>query len=90
MAYLTDVNVINEFKFKVLLPKQSGPIDRTMKLPTKFIELAKPFAEISTYGELSFIKLSIDNGNDIDPKYIDMVNAFSSNGFNMKDLERVK
>lgn len=90
MAYLTDVSVINEFKFKVLMPRQSGPIDRTMKIPANLIELAKPFADITTYGELSFIKKSIDNGNDMDPKYKEMLILLSKNGLSLVDLERVK
>jgi hypothetical protein len=90
MAYLTDVNIVNEYKFKFLIVKPDANIDRTTKLPPNVLETTTKFDKsIQTYGELAFMKRYVD-GDSAEQKYVDMFSEIVKSGFDIKLLDRVK
>lgn len=83
MAFLTDANIVNEYKFKKVLIEHQNTIERTTVLPQSYITvLCKYNCKFTTYGELAFIK----NNEKYKNIFIDLVNS----GFNVACLDRVK
>lgn len=90
MAFMTDANTVNEYKFKKLMIGKSIAVDRSTTLPPNYIEVIRSFdCNINTYGELSFIKRVIDN-NTSDPKYTEMLLQLKKSGMDIDSLDRVK
>lgn len=84
MAFMTDANVVNEYKFKRLVMDSGKTIDRTTGLPIKFIEIIDKYeGQCKTYGDLSFIRKSGEQ------KFKDMFVELEKNGFELNILERV-
>lgn len=90
MAYLTDANVVNDYKFKKLAMNKNINIERSMEIPPNYLEVIQSFGIIiKTYGELSFIKMRVDSGIAED-KYKDMLAALSKSGLDVASLNKVK
>jgi hypothetical protein len=90
LAFLTDANVVNDYKFKKLLIGKSISVDRSTAIPPNYIEVINEFGfKLKTYGELSFVKRCVDNGNG-NEKYKDMLNALTKAGLDITLLDRVK
>lgn len=90
MAYLVNINIINEYKFDKLFVNKENQIDRTTKLPLSYIDIIKKYnCNFTIYGELSFLKRCIDAGN-AEQNHIDMFNDLAKEGMDMSILDRVK
>jgi len=90
MAFMTDANIVNEYKFKFLMVKADASVDRTAALPGNVIAITSKFdADTKTYGQLSFINKLVDD-NAIDDIYKDMIKELIKSGFDIKILDRVK
>lgn len=89
LAFLTDANVVNEYKFKKLAVGDKS-VDRTTIISPQYLAIVKRYDDsLSKYGELAFIKKSIEAGND-DPKYKELLIELFKNGFDLGILDRVK
>lgn len=93
LAFLTEVNIVNEFKFKKLAMDKNQTIDRTTSLPEKLIKSIRDwdegysFVECKTYGDLAFLfRMGDMDGN--------IKNVFSAlqkeDGFDLSILNKVK
>jgi hypothetical protein len=90
MAFLTDTNVVNEYKFKKLLMGQSAAIDRATIIPPNYIITIKKYGfNFTTYGELSFVKMYLDAGNG-NQNHKDMLVELGKDGMDISMLDRVK
>jgi hypothetical protein len=90
MAYLTDANIVNDYKFKKLLIGKQVSIDRSTIIPPTYTVIIQKYGlNFSNYGELSFLKKCIDAGNG-KPEYNDMLNELSKLGLDVSMLDRVK
>ena len=91
MAFMTDAITVNEYKFKKLLISQNSSIDRNTIIPPNYMKVISEFVQnISTYGDLAFIKRCMDSGNASDPKYSDMMTALKKAGMDILSLDKVK
>lgn len=90
MAYMTDANVVNDYKFKKLLIGKNINIDRTTVIPPNYTSVIRDFgSNVRTYGDLAFVKRCVDNGNG-DDKYKAMLVALAKAGLDISSLDRVK
>jgi hypothetical protein len=90
LALMTEISIVNEYKFKFLLNTSKSSIDRTSKLPINVLSIVEKFDNsIKTYGELAFAKLYADS-NPTDTKYAEVFTQLVANGFDTKILERIK
>lgn len=89
LAFLTDANIINEYKEnKLLMGKRK--IDRSTTIPTNFLVVIRKFDnDIETYGDLAFIKRCISS-NDYEHKHIEMMQELNKVGMDLNSLDRVK
>lgn len=91
MAFLTDANVVNDYKLNHLMINKNSNIDRTTMLPPNYTEVVRKFSNsISTYGDLAFLVKCIESGNATDNKYKDMIDELGKAGMNISALDRVK
>lgn len=91
MAFMTDAITVNEYKFKKLLINKNVSIDRATTLPPNYVEVITGFSQnISTYGDLAFIKRCMDNGNATDPKFKEMMTALRNAGLDINSLDKVR
>ncbi len=92
IGYLASLEMINEFKFKHMSGNTQAVIDRATALNDQYILLAKEEGvDISTYGELAFIKSMLSSDLDIDTmtKYNNIFLKLSNNGFDKSILDRI-
>jgi hypothetical protein len=90
LALMTEIGIVNEYKFKFLLNTSKSSIDRTSKLPVNILSIVEKFDDsIKTYGELAFAKLYADS-NPTDAKYAEVFSQLAASGFDLKILERIK
>jgi len=89
LAFLTDANIINEYKEnKLLMGKRS--ISRSTTIPMNFISVIRKFDnDIETYGDLAFVKRCMLT-NDCEKKHIEMMQELNKIGMDISSLDRVK
>lgn len=86
LGYFANLGMINEYKFEVLSKDASMVIDRTTALSNRYLSIvAKYNKDISTYGDVAFLKMA-----DKDGKYAIMFNELVSDGFQLSVLESIK
>jgi hypothetical protein len=89
MAFLTDTNIVNIYKFDILIPGNLS-IDRTTALPKEYIDIISLYEpEIKTYGALAFANLVVKSGNG-SKQYNDMFTALMGNGLDLTILDKIK
>lgn len=90
LAFVSEINIVNEYKFKKLLMGKQITVDRATVIPPNYaIVIQKHGCNFTNYGELSFVKRCLDSGNG-DQKYKDMLNELSKLGLDLSVLDRVK
>jgi len=90
MAFLSEANVVNEYKFKVQLSSSNGKIERSTLIPENYKQIIdKHQIEIKTYGDLSFVKKIIDDGGAA-IEHENMIKDLVLNGFDLTILDKVK
>lgn len=90
LAFVTDANIANEFKFKKLAMDRTKNVDRTTILPYNILELiTKLNIECKTYGDLAFIKRIVDSGNGDDDS-VRLISLVCESGFDLSSLEKVR
>ena len=88
ISFMTVENVVNEYKFNVLLnsKRDNGSIDRSTPLPQEYKDVFSIIGyNMSTYGELAFL-------NKMNDKSADVLNGFDKvkqMGFDVNVLDRV-
>lgn len=89
MAFLTNTIVVNEYKFSKLLIDKLKPLDRATIIPPIYKNVICKYNDaINTYGDLSFLKMTL--GPDADQKYIIMMEELKSAGLDIGSLDKVK
>lgn len=89
MAFLTDVNTVNEYKNKKLL-MGSKSVDRSTVIPPIYADtIQKHGFSFKSYGDLSFVKRCVDAGNG-SPAHSAMLEDLSKIGLDLTALDRVK
>lgn len=90
MAFLTDTNSVNDYKFNKLLFDKNKSIDRSTTIPPIYTNIINKYGfNITNYGELSFIKKCVDSGNG-EQSYKTMLNELSGGGLDIAVLDKVK
>lgn len=90
MAFLTEANIVNEYKFKKLLMSKQSVIDRTTIIPPVYAAIIDKFGyKFTNYGHLSFLKRCVDAGNG-EVGHKDMLNALAKAGLDLTALDKVK
>lgn len=90
MSFLTDANVVNEYKFKKLLMGKQVSIDRSTVIPPNYSAIIQKFGfNFTNYGELAFLKRAIDSGNGSE-SHKEMLVELSKSGLDVSVLDRVK
>jgi hypothetical protein len=89
LAFLTEANIINEYKeSKLLMGKKS--ISRSTFIPPNFMDVIRRYDhDIETYGDLAFVKRCIST-NDYEQKHIEMMQELNKIGMDISSLDRVK
>lgn len=83
MAFLTDTNVVNDFKFSHFLAGKN--IERATAIPLTYKMIVDNYDKnINTYGDLAFILKSCDEN------YKEMFNQLKINGMDLNILDKVK
>lgn len=89
MAFLTDVNTVNEYKNKKLL-MGSKSVNRTTVIPPIYAVIVQKYGlPFKNYGELSFVKRCIDTGNGSDAHKA-MLSELAEAGLDITMLDRIK
>lgn len=89
MAFLTDVNTVNEYKNKKLLMGNRS-VDRSTVIPPIYSATIQKYGfAFKNYGELSFLKRCIDAGNGSEEHKM-MLNELAKLGLDIASLDRVK
>lgn len=90
MAFLTEANIVNEYKFKKLLMGKSVIVDRSTAIPPNYILIMQKHGfSFKNYGELSFAKKCVDSGNG-NEKHKEMLNDLGKAGMDLSILDKVK
>lgn len=90
LAFVTDANSANEYKFKKLAVDGDQTVDRTTKLPPHVLLLANKFnVKCETYGDLAFIYKVASSADPLDSEFI-MIDAIKQSGFNLSILNKVR
>jgi hypothetical protein len=89
MAFLTEANIVNEYKFKKLLMGAKS-VDRTTVIPPIYAVIVQKYGlPFKNYGELAFVKRCIDTGNGADAHKA-MLSELAKAGLDITMLDRVK
>lgn len=88
IGYFLTPGFVNEFQ---LDKKERSIIKRSTELPKEYKEIATQLGlEVSTYGDLAFVKLATDKaGNDYNNPYVQLFLNLEAVGFEPKTLERL-
>jgi hypothetical protein len=90
LAFVTDLNITNEYKFKKLAMDKTQNVDRTTALPASFLDMASRLkVDCKTYGDLAFIKRMADTGS-ADNNDKTLLIWIQQSGFDLSMLEKVK
>lgn len=90
MNFFSNIDTINEYKFKKLLAGQSKSIDRSTEIPIHYKEIIHQYSNsINNYGDLSFAKMCINNGSE-DTQIKEMFLRLKEAGMDLSMLDRVK
>ena len=90
MAFLTDANTVNEYKFSNLLMGKQVIVDRNTVIPSIYGSIVNDHGfAFTNYGELSFIKRCVSAGN-AEPNHKTMLNALQKAGMDLSILDKVK
>lgn len=93
IGYLAATEMINEFKFDILMPRleNTQQIDRSTKLLPEYLEVCvNENINVSTYGDLAFIMGMIDQDIMQDTKYINLFNKLIAIGLDLNTLKRIR
>ncbi len=88
ISFMTVEGIMNEYKFNVLLNSKlsNNSIDRSTPLPDKYKDIFSSFGfNISTYGDLAFLKQMTDKPADLDYAFVSVEGL----GLDMSILDRV-
>lgn len=87
LGYLTNVGLVNEYKFAYLLKPQ---ITRSSILSPRYLNIIKESGiEITTYGELAFVR-NIARTKSPEDKHYKLCMRLKENGFDFKILDGMK
>lgn len=90
MAFLTEANIVNEYKFKKMLLGKQTTIDRSTVIPPVYtVVIQKLGFAFKNYGELSFVKRCVDAGNGSEA-HKTMLEELSKLGLDLSALDKVK
>lgn len=88
LNFFVNQNYVNDFKFA---RDQKKEIKRTTELPESYKSIASQLGiDLNTYGDLAFLKLSIDSGLDKTGNYKLILGNIEAMGFSLVELENIK
>lgn len=88
IGYFATSEFVNDFLFQ---RKKAKQISRTMEVPENYKEIASQFGiDINTYGDLAFLKLSVDRGSDKTGTHSVLLGNLEALGLDINQLKELK